>query len=274
MKEKGSFRKTAEILLPFLIYYVVWDVARFVLMYILNLILQYGGEPYQLFYIKYAQTIQGVFSGMAMLISLLAISGMAKKEIKIIGSEKVTDTAGAVTGYMFLGALAFTSAAGINIVFALTGFTGSSEVYSQVFNNQYGVSFWVGIVSFGIISPLAEEVLFRGIIYNRMKKYFPLPIAMIVSSLLFGFYHDNVVQGVYGTIMGLLIVYMYEKYDTFVAPVLFHAVANISVYTMTYKEGTFEAVTRPLTGIVFIAAAAGVFIYIQFYLKKDHKKMM
>ncbi len=272
MKEKSSFRKTAEILFPFLLYYVVWDLANYVLLIILNLLMQLGGETYELFFIRHVQTAQGIISGMAMLIGLLAIRKMAKQEIKVTDGEKITDAAGQITEYMFLFGLAFTSAAGINILFTLTGLTASSESYANVANNQYGIPFWVGMVIFGIISPLAEEVLFRGIIYNRMKKYYPLPLAMIVSALFFGVYHGNMVQGLYGTIMGLLMVFVYEKYDTFMAPVLFHAVANISIYTLMYKPETFEAAVRPFTCAAFLAAAVVIFLYIQYYFKKKQQK--
>jgi len=55
-----------------------------------------------------------------------------------------------------------------------------------------------------------------------------------ISALLFGVFHGNIVQGIYGTLMGLLIAYVYEKYDNFIAPVIIHVAANFSVYILTY----------------------------------------
>ena len=69
-----------------------------------------------------------------------------------------------------------------------------------------------------------------------MKRCFNYKTALAVSSLLFGLYHGNIVQVVYGSILGLLIAYTYELYGSFAAPVLFHGVANVSVYALTYQN--------------------------------------
>ncbi len=107
--------------------------------------------------------------------------------------------------------------------------------------------------------------MFRGILYNRMKRCFNDKIALVVSSLLFGIYHGNLVQAVYGTILGLLIAYFYERYKSFAAPVLFHGVANISVFAMTYQSsladmGRGQAIAA---GAGFLVAAAGIFFYMK-----------
>lgn len=271
MREKNSFQKTAEVLLPFLIYYLANNGAQLIILMILNIIVHYMGQSSQIYIADQKEIFQSILSGVSMLIGLLAVSRMARKEIKIVDGGRPAEIEGQVTEYMFLCAFAFTAAIGINILLTLIGFTGSSEAYAQVVEHQYGAPFLIGLLIFGIISPVAEEVLFRGIIYNRMKKYYPLPMAMVVSSLLFGVYHGNLVQGVYGTIMGLLIVYVYHKYDTFVAPVLFHSVANICIYTMTYKAETREAVVNLTTCAIFMIAAIGCFLYIYFHFKKKDK---
>ena len=57
---------------------------------------------------------------------------------------------------------------------------------------------------------------------------------MLISALIFGGLHGNWVQAVYGTLMGILWAWVYEKYAGFLAPVLVHMVANLGVYSITY----------------------------------------
>ncbi len=173
--------------------------------------------------------------------------------------------------YMLMAALAFTSALGINILFSVTGITKISDAYSRTAENQAMIPFGIGVTVFGLISPLAEEVLFRGIIYNRMKKHYPLPLAILLSSFLFAIYHQNIVQGVYAMIMGLLIVFAYYRYNAFLAPVLFHSIANISIYVLSYNEEFYRAAVRPGVGIIFIAASTMIFVIIQYIF---HKKSL
>ena len=75
------------------------------------------------------------------------------------------------TGASFLtfGVLAATAALGVNILFTLCGITSISHQYTQVQETQYQIPLLQGLVLYGFVSPLAEEMLFRGLIYNRMK---------------------------------------------------------------------------------------------------------
>ena len=74
------------------------------------------------------------------------------------------------------------------------------------------------IVAAGVVMPIVEEYIFRGLMYNRMKDYMSANMAMIISSVIFGLYHGNLIQGVYGFVMGLLMIFVYEKYQTMLAP--------------------------------------------------------
>lgn len=78
--------------------------------------------------------------------------------------------------------------------------------------------------------------MFRGIVYNELKRGYKLPLAMVVSALLFGLYHMNLIQGGYGFIMGLLMVYLYEYFGSFLWPVLVHMLANSLAYVLGYTS--------------------------------------
>lgn len=52
---------------------------------------------------------------------------------------------------------------------------------------QYLLAF----VTLVILAPIAEEVLFRGYLYGKLKKYVPVWLAILVSSLLFGAVHGQ-----------------------------------------------------------------------------------
>lgn len=277
MKLSGSFRKTLDILMPFMIYNVVCTVAHLILMQFLQVSVQYFGESYRRFISGHTGTVQGIITGLYILAGLLSIVPAARKEIGPIKTVfrpslspegHIAPRPKRITEYMLMAALAFTSAMGINILFSVTGFSEISEAYSRTAENQFRISFGIGLVVFGIISPLAEEVLFRGIIYNRMKKYFPLPLAILISSFLFAVYHQNIVQGVYAMIMGLLIVFAYYRYNTFLAPVLFHGVANISVFALSYSEEFYRTAVRLDVGIILIIASTVIFIIMQYISRK------
>ena len=122
---------------------------------------------------------------------------------------------------------------GLNLLFDLTGITDSSAAYRAVAQSQFSASLGVGLVCYGLITPLAEELVFRGIVYNELKRGYRQPLAMLVSALLFGLYHMNSVQGGYGFLMGLLMAYLYEYFGSFLWPVLIHMLANSLAYLLS-----------------------------------------
>lgn len=101
-----------------------------------------------------------------------------------------------------------------------------SESYEQAEEALYSGSMFVQILSIVIFAPIVEELIFRGVVYNRIKRMSNKIAAAIISAVMFGVYHGNFVQGVYAFIIGLILVYSYEKYKSIAAPVLFHMSAN------------------------------------------------
>lgn len=119
---------------------------------------------------------------------------------------------------------------------SMNGLLGWMELYryspefQRISQMQEEVPVWLGIVSYGILAPLGEEVVFRRVVYGQLRKVSALPLAIVGSGLIFGLSHGNLVQAVYATVIGMVLALVYELYGSILAPVLFHAVANLFVY--------------------------------------------
>lgn len=100
--------------------------------------------------------------------------------------------------------------------------------YTQTEQAIYGSSIVIQIMAAGIIAPIVEELVFRGLVYKRLTKITDIKIAAVLSAVLFGVYHNNWVQAPYAFIIGLLAVFLYERYKSVVAPILFHMSANLT----------------------------------------------
>ena len=75
--------------------------------------------------------------------------------------------------------------------------------------------------------PICEELVFRGLMFKRMRERSGFLYAAVYSALVFGLFHGNIVQMVYGFILGMLLAYMYEKYGSVKAPIVGHMVMNL-----------------------------------------------
>lgn len=98
------------------------------------------------------------------------------------------------------------------------------EEMSQVL---YGGNLWLEIFVVGMVVPLTEELIFRGLVYRRLRWFLDPKGAIILSALLFGVFHGNMIQGIYAFAIGVLLAFVYERYHHLAAPVAVHAGANI-----------------------------------------------
>ncbi|MCD8013115.1 MAG: CPBP family intramembrane metalloprotease [Lachnospiraceae bacterium] len=85
----------------------------------------------------------------------------------------------------------------------------------------------------GLLVPIAEELVFRGLCYTRMKMQLPVWQAALFSALLFALTHGNPIQIIYAFPMALILVLLYEKGGMLAGPVLFHMGANLLAILLT-----------------------------------------
>ena len=112
-----------------------------------------------------------------------------------------------------------------------------------------------------IISPIFEEILYRGLLYNKLKEISNVFIAVFISSILFAFLH---IPG-YGfnikmfslVLDGILLTYCYEKTDNIYVPILVHSINNFFIFLFKYVYFYFLIV------IYFIIFIIGIIIAIQ-----------
>lgn len=109
-------------------------------------------------------------------------------------------------------------------------FSGALQVMpeiNEVTDSFYQGNLFVELLGFGILTPICEELMFRGMMYKRIRKAMTPLRASIMVSLFFAIFHVNLVQGLYAFLTGLLLCYVYERYQNLLAPVLFHVAANL-----------------------------------------------
>ncbi|MDO4520003.1 MAG: CPBP family intramembrane metalloprotease [Eubacteriales bacterium] len=102
-----------------------------------------------------------------------------------------------------------------------------NTTYSDMMESMTsGKSLWILIFSMGIIAPITEEVIFRWLVYRRMREYSSTFWAIVISSVLFGAYHGNLLQFLYATLLGIMFALLYEKTQSKLCPILLHIGAN------------------------------------------------
>lgn len=139
-----------------------------------------------------------------------------------------------VCDYFFLVLISVPFTIVTNFLIALTGLAGQSEAYQEVSQLLYKPSFPIQLLCVGIIIPIVEELIFRGLIFQRLREYHELFGSMLISAIIFGVFHGNIVQGIYGILAGILLAYVYELYGTVKASVTVHVAMNMTACVLNW----------------------------------------
>lgn len=132
-------------------------------------------------------------------------------------------------------------------------FSWYSHLAAQSFENQ---NLFLLIAASVVLAPLSEELIFRGMMYRRIRNYLGIPAAVLLSAAAFGIYHTNVVQFIYATVLGILFALLYEKTGTLIVPVLCHAAANAAEII---RDRLGFSASDPAPAAVIAGAAAAAF---------------
>lgn len=164
--------------------------------------------------------------------------------------------------YFPLCALAVASCIGVSAMVTLIPLDNVLGSYGEVEKAVFSSNIIIQILATVIAAPIVEELIFRGLAYNRAKNYTDWLTAAVLSALAFGVYHFNLVQGMYTFIIGVILAYVYERYKTIIAPIVFHAVINL-VTVLLNVTGIGDAIDSNIF-IKIIVAFLGLFITYRF----------
>lgn len=105
--------------------------------------------------------------------------------------------------------------------------TSAMDLLESVFNAK-GIADGVAILIGAVIgAPIVEELLFRGVLFEEIKKECSVKTTILLTALMFGCYHFNIIQTPNTFFMGLVLAYVYYKTKSIKASILVHATNNV-----------------------------------------------
>lgn len=197
-------------------------------------------------------------TAIAALVTIPFLVWMTRKDLKkeraagIIPNKKAP-----MSKYILVAGISIPFSLGLNNILTLSNLAAYSEAYQETAEALYAPSLPVQIVCVGVIIPIMEEYIFRGVIYKRMRRYVTAKRAIVSSAIFFGIYHGNTVQMIYGALCGLLLAYLYEKFGSIKAPILAHMLMNIVACLLTDVDGFTWMFSNPIRmAVITIGCAA------------------
>lgn len=119
------------------------------------------------------------------------------------------------------------------------------------------------VLSSVIMAPLVEEVIFRGLILTRLNRAMPGWLAVLVTALIFGVCHGQVVWMAYafvlGTVFGFLALRARSIWPSLAAHLIFNGIGQLAVFLEDRALNPLPALLALAGAGVLICAATLIF---------------
>jgi len=135
------------------------------------------------------------------------------------------------------------------------------------FVEPYG-GFFYNLIDTAIIPAVAEEILFKGLVFTILKKYYPTIVAIIIASLLFAGCHLELIRIISLFVFSCYTFWLYLRSGSLILPMFLHFTNNLF---------TFVLISDPFASLgTFYAALVlfGVDSYMLYNVSKTEKTLL
>ena len=263
MKGTSRLQTIAYCLFPLLAYYVVYEIAASVLLLGVQAAAASGNAQAAVWISSHAADVSALITALAMTAGFLAIHKIAAREAPFVLriSCRMEEAAAALL-------LALSASIGLNLFLSLSGAMAADAGASNAGGQTAGVSLPLGLVVYGVLSPLIEEAVFRGVTFGRIYRASRMKYAAaaLLSSFLFGVYHGNIVQGLYAFCMGMIFCGILKLTGSLAACAAAHGAVNAAALILS-QSGLYDPLCTEAWAAAFLGIAVCCGIYLLYVTK-------
>lgn len=238
MRDRDLAWKISRIIVPFLLYFIIAMVVQVAVggFVVCREIKGIEEGNYNLAY-TFFNRLENITDENAVLMTLITSLIMIPVLLYLMYRDELYKKIEPVnfSGYGMVALLGITGALGMGRLVTLLPLDMILGDYQNTLNNIEKAPVFLQILTIVFVTPFMEELFFRGLIYNRIKGYNDYIMAAFFSSILFGLYHMNLVQGIYAFVMGIVLCLVYQRHKSILAPVLMHIAANGTAFIVGHN---------------------------------------
>lgn len=136
--------------------------------------------------------------------------------------------------------------------------------YEETANAAFVGEFWLIAITVAVMAPLVEELVFRGLIYTRLKQGMPVAVAAGITAVWFGVMHGHPLWIAYAAVLGLIMIWIFERTRSLLASILFHFGYNsVAVIEMALPESIPDWVGLAMIGAGAVLSAVCVYCFLK-----------
>jgi membrane protease YdiL (CAAX protease family) len=109
-------------------------------------------------------------------------------------------------------------------------FSGGTDYQWDLFKDAKLWEYVIGFISIVILAPIMEEVLMRGIIFNKLKTQYSLWLSLLLTNILFMLMHVHPGLYLMTFLLGVMMTLVYIRWNNLAYPILFHMFLNLQPF--------------------------------------------
>lgn len=153
-------------------------------------------------------------------------------------------------------------------------FPAAFENYQKLMDSLSVERSMLAVPYVALLGPVAEELIFRGVISDRLKPAFPFWLVNAIQAALFGIFHMNVIQGAYAFVLGLLLGLVVKVTGTLFSSMILHIVFNTTSLLLsafvTHAGKLYDILSGVILFVALLCFLAG-YLYFTHEYKRNEK---
>ena len=201
------------------------------------------------FYLETGTILQSIYSCLTYIIALAIMLGVpallrkrfknfpllektSREELGLKGLPTWTDILLSPIGFVIQLVL---SATLVTLFSMLFSWFNAAEAQEVGFSDLYTVGDKIiAFIIIAVVAPIAEEIIFRGFLYGRLRKQLNLPVSILVVSLLFAVLHGQWNVGVNVFAVSIVLCSLREITGTIYSGTLVHIIKNAVAFYLLF----------------------------------------
>lgn len=115
-----------------------------------------------------------------------------------------------------------------------------------------------GVIAVALVAPVVEEVIFRGLMMNRLSRVMPGWLAVVISAAVFGVCHGHPIWFAYAFVLGAVFGFIDLRagsiWPSILGHLVFNAISQILAVIPESEEGTETVIAMGVLLVIGIAA--------------------
>lgn len=133
------------------------------------------------------------------------------------------------------------------------------QEYSQYTGVVGGYPLWYLVLGVCLISPVCEELVFRGVVLHGARKVgAPVVLALVAQAALFGILHGSLFQVIYTFVVGLLLGLICLKTRSLVPVILIHVLNNVASLLLMGQSAAVDVI---VIVVLVVGSLAALFLF-------------